>query len=91
MLGVRVPPGLPFYFSPGIAKWNRSMDKIKTTMSKIGQFLRESRVELRKVTWPTSKEALASTSVVIVVVIIVSLFLGVVDFGLTKIIKIVLG
>jgi len=67
------------------------MDKIKITMSKIGLFLRESRVELRKVTWPTSKEALASTSVVIVVVIIVSLFLGVVDFGLTKIIKIVLG
>jgi preprotein translocase subunit SecE len=91
MLGVRVPPGLPFYSSPGIAKWNRSMDKIKITMSKIGHFLRESRVELRKVTWPTPKEALASTSVVIVVVVIVSLFLGVVDFGLTKIIKMVLG
>ncbi|MBN2516247.1 MAG: preprotein translocase subunit SecE [Deltaproteobacteria bacterium] len=60
-------------------------------MSKIGQFLRESRIELRKVTWPTPKEALSSTSVVIVVVIIVSLFLGVVDFGLTKIIKLVLG
>jgi len=67
------------------------MDKIKTAMSKIGLFLRESRVELRKVTWPTSKEALGSTSVVIVVVIIISLFLGVVDFGLTKIIKMVLG
>ncbi len=53
--------------------------------------MREAKVELNKVTWPTPKEALASTSVVIVVVIIVSLFLGVVDFGLTKIIRLVLG
>jgi len=53
--------------------------------------LRESRVELRKVTWPTPKEALSSTSVVIVVVIIISMFLGIVDFGLTKIIRLVLG
>jgi len=53
--------------------------------------LREAKVELKKVTWPTPKEALASTSVVIVVVIILSLFLGVVDLGLTKIIRLVLG
>jgi len=58
------------------------MEKIKTVASQATQFLRESRVELRKVTWPTPKEALASTSVVIVVVIIISMFLGIVDFGL---------
>jgi len=43
------------------------------------------------VTWPTPKQTLASTSVVIIVVIIVSVFLGIVDFGLTKIVKLVLG
>ncbi|MCD6486280.1 MAG: preprotein translocase subunit SecE [Syntrophobacterales bacterium] len=67
------------------------MEKIKLMISRIKRFLREAKVELRKVTWPTPKEALASTSVVIVVVIIVSLFLGVVDLGLTKIIRLVLG
>ncbi|MCX5825760.1 MAG: preprotein translocase subunit SecE [Deltaproteobacteria bacterium] len=46
---------------------------------------------MKKVTWPTPKQTLASTSVVIIVVIIVSGFLGIVDFGLTKIIKLVLG
>jgi preprotein translocase subunit SecE len=50
-----------------------------------------SKVELKKVTWPTPKQTLASTSIVIIVVIIVSLFLGIVDFGLTKIVKLVLG
>ncbi|HEU19057.1 MAG TPA: preprotein translocase subunit SecE [Deltaproteobacteria bacterium] len=67
------------------------MEKVKTIVARSMQFLRESRAELRKVTWPTPKEALASTSVVIVVVIIVSMFLGVVDFGLTKLVRLVLG
>ena len=67
------------------------MERIKLTAEKVKQFLIEARNELKKVTWPTRKQALASTSVVIIVVAIVSLFLGVVDFGLAKIIKLVLG
>jgi preprotein translocase subunit SecE len=67
------------------------MDKIKMVIEKARQFLAGSKVELRKVTWPTPKQTLASTSIVIIVVIIVSTFLGIVDFGLTKIVKLVLG
>ena len=54
------------------------------------QFLREARIELKKVTWPSRKEAMASTVVVIVLVIIVSAFLGVVDVGLSSLIRLVL-
>lgn len=67
------------------------MDKVKLIVTQVKQFLKEARVELKKVTWPTPKQTLASTSVVILVSLIVSLFLGFVDFGLTKIIKLVLG
>ena len=56
-----------------------------------GQFLRESRIELKKVKWPTRKELLASTAMVIFLVLIVALFLGVIDFGLIKIIKNIIG
>ena len=84
MLGVRIPPGLPLFCRV-------KMDKVKELAAKIKQFLREVRVELRKVTWPSFKGAMASTSVVIVVVVIVSIFLGVVDFGLTRIIRLILG
>ena len=52
-----------------------------------GQFLRESRAELKKVKWPTRKELFASTAMVIVLVLILSFFLGFIDFGLIKIIK----
>jgi len=58
---------------------------------KAKQFLKEARNELKKVKWPTRKELIATTSVVVVVVVLVSIFLGLVDFGLIKLIKIVLG
>ncbi|MBI9086398.1 MAG: preprotein translocase subunit SecE [Desulfobacterales bacterium] len=54
------------------------------------QFLREVKVELKKVAWPTRKQTIGSTVVVIVLVMIVSLFLGVVDFGLNNLIRVVL-
>jgi preprotein translocase subunit SecE len=60
-------------------------------VSKAGQFLKEARAELHKVKWPTRKELLASTAVVIVLTLVVSLFLGLVDFGLIKIIKTIIG
>jgi len=67
------------------------MDKLNLIFEKVKQFLKDSKTELRKVTWPTSKQTLASTSVVIIVVVIISVFLGVVDFGLSKIIRMALG
>jgi len=56
-----------------------------------GQFLRESKMELKKVKWPTRKELLASTAMVIFLVLVVSFFLGLIDFGLIKIIKNIVG
>lgn len=67
------------------------MEKLKEYFSLAVQFLRESRSELKKVTWPAPKDAFATTGVVIVLVLIVSMFLGMVDLGLTKIIRLVLG
>ena len=60
-------------------------------VSKAGQFFREARVELKKVKWPTRKELLASTAVVIVLTLIIAFFLGLVDFGLVKILKNIVG
>ena len=67
------------------------MDKIKEAFETSKLFLKEARSELKKVTWPTTKQTVASTSVVIVVVIVVSLVLGLFDFGLAKMIRLILG
>ena len=54
------------------------------------QFLREVKIELKKVTWPSRKQAIGSTVVVIILVMIISLFLGVVDIGLSSLVSVVL-
>ena len=58
--------------------------------AKSTQFLREVKIELKKVSWPSRKETVASTAVVIILVIIVSAFLGLVDVGLSSLIRFVL-
>ncbi|MBF0226662.1 MAG: preprotein translocase subunit SecE [Desulfobacterales bacterium] len=54
------------------------------------QFLREVKIELKKVAWPDRKQTIGSTAVVIVFVFILSLFLGIVDMSLSSIIRLIL-
>ena len=58
---------------------------------KIIQFFHEVKAELKKVNWPTRKETIASTSVVLVIVLIIAVFLFIVDQGLSFLIRIILG
>jgi preprotein translocase subunit SecE len=67
------------------------MEKIKLIMNRARQFLSEAKAELKKVTWPTQKQAMASTAVVLVIVAIMAIYLGLIDFALAKIVKWILG
>ena len=87
MLGVQVPPGLPVFPE----KKADDMEKIKLLMDKAVQFLTQAKAELKKVTWPTRKQTLASTGVVMVIVAIMALYLGIIDLILAKLVKIILG
>ncbi|MCJ7577465.1 MAG: preprotein translocase subunit SecE [candidate division Zixibacteria bacterium] len=58
---------------------------------KIKKFVREVRFELTKVTWTTRQELIYSTIVVIVVSIILSIFIGIVDLGLSNLASMLLG
>jgi preprotein translocase subunit SecE len=49
-------------------------------VKKIITFLKEVKVELKKVTWPTKQEATKHTIVVIAVSIVAAAFLGGIDF-----------
>ena len=53
------------------------------------QFFREVKFELIKVTWPSKKQTIGSTLVVIVFVFIISIFLGVVDIGLSSLVQLI--
>ncbi len=62
---------------------------VKNLLDKGLQFLREVKVELKKVTWPTRKQTIGSTAVVIILVMIISFFLGIVDIGLSGLVRVV--
>ncbi len=53
-------------------------------LAKPVNFLKEVRVELSKVSWSTRQELLASTVLVIVVTGIMTIFIGIVDLGLSR-------
>jgi preprotein translocase subunit SecE len=52
--------------------------------NRIVRYFRETRAELRKVTWPSREEALRLTGIVLATTVGFSLFLGVVDYLLSK-------
>lgn len=57
-------------------------------ISKPVNFLKEVRLELTKVAWSTRQELIDSTIVVIVVTAIVSVFIGIVDILLSKLLSV---
>jgi preprotein translocase subunit SecE len=59
-------------------------------VQKIISFFKEVRTELTKVTWPTRNEIVGSTMVTIIVSIILSVFVGIVDFALNQGIKVIM-
>jgi len=60
-------------------------------MEKIKRFLKEVRAEMSKVTWTGRKEITSGTIAVLVLSGIVSIFLWVIDFGLSQVIRLVLS
>ncbi len=54
------------------------------------QFVVEAWQELKKVTWPNRRETLGTTLVVLVLVMIISAFLGLVDLTLSRLVSTVI-
>ena len=63
------------------------ISKIKQLIS----FFKDSREELKKVTWPDREEVTSFTVVVVISLIVFSIFLWLVDTGLMTLIKVVIG
>ena len=63
-----------------VAKWVEKNQWI----GQVRDFFREVRIELKKVTWPSRKETIAATGMVIILSVLVAFFLGLLDVGLSK-------
>ena len=58
-------------------------------MNKAINFLKQCMSELKKSTWLSRKEVAQSTILVAIVVALVAMYVGVIDFGLTKVLGLV--
>jgi preprotein translocase subunit SecE len=59
-------------------------------IEKIKLFFKEVKVETKKVVYPNREELIGSTWVVIITVMVISVFLGIVDLTLTKLVGLAL-
>ena len=57
----------------------------------VRRWFSETRSELRKVTWPTPEQTRNLTLVVLAVCIVMGAFLGIVDYVLTQLVRLILG
>ena len=55
------------------------------------QYVEASRAELRKVTWPTLKETRKATLAVLGFVAVMAIVLGLIDLGLSSLVKVILS
>ncbi len=66
------------------------VERVQTLWGSTLQFIKEVRVELKKVTWPGRNEVIGSTAVVIVASFVVAFFLGFIDLILQKALGVIL-
>jgi len=57
---------------------------------RLKKFLIEVEVEMKKVSWTTRKELIASTSVVVIATLLIALFVFLVDTPLSKLIELII-
>ncbi len=67
------------------------VNKVQASYRQAINFFKEAWHELKRVHWPTRRETYAATSVVLILVLIIALYLALVDFGLTRAVQALLS
>lgn len=67
--------------------WRSKLPDVGGYWRSTRQFIAEAIQELKKVTWPERRETLGTTAIVLFLVIVISAFLGLVDFGLSRMVS----
>jgi len=58
---------------------------MKDLKKKILDYIKETRAEVKKVTWPGRQYTIAATTVILLIVVVVSVFIMFLDWGLAEI------
>lgn len=61
------------------------------SVKNIGKFFRDVGTEMKRVSWPTRKELYRYTLVVLCTVLFISVFFAIVDYGISSLVRLLLG
>ena len=73
------------------SKKDKKSEKKPGFFSRIGKWLKEMKSELKKVQWPTKKQTVNNTLIVIACVVVVGLFIWIFDFVATSVIDLLIS
>jgi len=76
---------------PDIKSVRQEMNFFQRFLHKVQRFFQETLGELRKVSWPTRQEAIRLTQIVLIVIIIMALLLGGLDWIYARFFGLILG
>jgi preprotein translocase subunit SecE len=67
------------------------MDNLKSYLNQAVSFVQEAYTELAKVHYPSPKETMQATIVVVALSFVMALWLGLVDVGATRVVRFLIG
>ena len=76
---------------PAEKRAEQRSDGIAAKAAAFKEYLEESKAEIKKVVWPTRKETVATCIAVLALVAVMAVYLGLVDLGLTHLVKYILS
>jgi preprotein translocase subunit SecE len=76
---------------PDIRTARQEMNIFQRFWFNIRRFIQETMSELKKVSWPTRKEAIRLTEIVLIVIFVMAIILGGLDYIYAKIFAVILG
>ena len=73
------------------AKSQKKKEKKAKKSNGVLKFFRDLKGEFKKIVWPSKKQIINNTIVVIAAIIVIGIFIWVIDFGLGALVKLFLG
>lgn len=84
ILYLSVPQTVRKEWAKHMADANVAKTKKKSLVQRITGFFKDTKAELKKVTWPTKEQLIHNTSIIIVFILIVTVILSVLDVAFAK-------
>ncbi len=73
------------------AKPEKKKEKKAKKGNPVGKYFRDLKGEFKKIVWPSKKQIINNTIIVIIAIIVIGIFIWAIDFGLGALIRLFLG